>query len=169
MLEVHAVGEPPIIYARARHVFDMGDVQSLALDLAAGKLPGLTLGSSGIMDVRAASLSGVQSDGIKAYLRRRRELGPTGQEAGFLAMVAGDVSSFGELRMFGALSDIDDIRPEDRTLVSQDLDEAARWLAAQMSPEGPSAEALTHALAATSTEPPLAQYGAVTDPSRTAT
>lgn len=127
MLEARMIGESGVIVARALPPFDMDQVDAFSTELADGAFPGMSLASPAIVDFRAVRLTDLHTADIRRYLTHRRDRQPA-PGTGPIALVAGDLGSFGMLRMFAILAEIHGIRPEARTHVTDDVENALQWL-----------------------------------------
>lgn len=127
MMHARPIGQTGVIYCLCTPPFFMGDVLDVTHALAAGTQPGMTLASPVIVDARLVRLTDLMHQDLGWYLKRRQRVKPPGG-AGPLAMVSGDVGSYGMLRMFAVLADIAGIRCEAQSLVTESMPGALSWM-----------------------------------------
>lgn len=89
--------------------------------------PGSNLDLPALFDLRRTELNSDTSADIKKAIRLRKTLREnTGNNP--CAYVVGDLGSYGMMRMYGIYAELEGLRKEDLTLVTEDLDEAIEWL-----------------------------------------
>jgi len=99
-------------------------------DVRDGVFEGIRLDTPAILDFRAVRLTDLRSEEIHRYVGRRRKL--TSQPSfGPVAFLCGDAGSFGMLRMYSILAELNGLRRESATLISTDAEEAFGWIAAR--------------------------------------
>ena len=112
----------------AANPFAIVESSSLLERAALGQVPDVTPSSPVLIDVRTVRMARLPTADILGFFRNRARKGipSTGNP---LACVCDDSGTFGMLRMFGILAELEGVRREDRFFVSEDIDEAAEWLA----------------------------------------
>lgn len=121
-------GPAGIVVAQCRPPFCISELPDIAEEIRQGKYPGLSLSSPVLVDARAVRLARIDTSSFQRHLWRRAAL-QAGQPPNHVALVAGDLGSFGMLRMFSVLSEIYGVRPETMCLVTGSIREATDWLA----------------------------------------
>lgn len=130
-----------ILLLKASPPFRLDDVVAFVSEVAAGGHPGVVLDMPSILDMRDVTLAEITAADVSRYVMRRAALTAT-PEAGPMAAVCSDMTSFGMLRMFGIVSDLSGLRPEEQFCVTTDIDEATDFLAAQIGLDGVSDDSL---------------------------
>lgn len=139
MFGAKAICDGRIALLSAVKPFSMIDVNVRLGSIAAGNEPGLSVDMPMLTDARGVSLARLPTEQFMEYFRRRSREGIP-HTGNLLACVCGDTGSFGMLRMFGILAELEGIRPEKRYFVSQDLSEVSAWMAEQVGMEDGAAD-----------------------------
>lgn len=127
MFKPHSVEDGQAIVICAANPFGMVEASAVLAQSAAGKLPGITPASPCLIDVRTVRMARIPTMDFVTFFRERARRGiPSTHNP--LACVCDVSGTFGMLRMFGILAELEGVRTEDRFFVSEDLDEAAAWL-----------------------------------------
>jgi hypothetical protein len=121
-------GPAGIVVAQCLPPFWMSELSDLAEAIRHGKYPGLSLSSPVLVDARAVRLARIDTSSFQRHVGRRAAL-QAGQPPNHVALVAGDLGSYGMLRMFSVLSEIYGVRPETMCLVTDSIGEATDWMA----------------------------------------
>jgi hypothetical protein len=116
-----------ILYLRAEEPFTVDDVVAFTTAVANGAHPGVTLDMPAVLDFRRVDLIRIPTADISRYVMRRRALTDP-PSAGYMAIVCGDIGSFGMLRMFGVLAELSGLRSEKLLCVTLDMAEAVGFI-----------------------------------------
>lgn len=130
------IEETGLVLLTAEEPFSVDDIIAFTSAVAAGRYPGITLDMPAILDIRRVNLVRIPTADVTRYVMRRRAL--TDQPmASDIAIVCGDMGSFGMLRMFGIVSELAGLRMEERLLVTTEIEEAVDFICARTgSPPG---------------------------------
>lgn len=116
-----------ILFLKAEEPFSVDDVIAFTGAVAKGAHPGVALDMPAVLDIRGVNLVRIPTADITRYVMRRRAL--TEQpRAGYMAIVCGDMGSFGMLRMFGIVSELSGLRMEEMLCITMDLAEAVAFI-----------------------------------------
>ena len=136
LLEPHEI---VLISAVAPFRFD--DLYERAVsDLEENANPAL-FGLPFIMDLRQADLLASTSADIRGLLRKRKSLGVKAADNP-CCFIAGDIGSFGMLRMYVAYSEAEGLRREENAFVTMELFEGVEWLLKHLKRPGSDAASL---------------------------
>jgi hypothetical protein len=124
------IDDTGILLLTAAEPFSVDEVLAFTSDVAAGRHPGIALDMPSILDIRRVDLVRIPTSEVSRYVMRRRALTEQPQ-AGDMAIVCGDMGSFGMLRMFGVVSELAGLRMEERLLVTMEFDEAVDFIRAR--------------------------------------
>jgi len=87
----------------------------------------LDLDLPAVFDLRAVELSNDTTESIKRAINLRKSLKKvTGGNP--CAYIVGSLGSFGIMRMYGIYAELENLRKEEMTLVTHDVDEAIAWI-----------------------------------------
>ncbi|WP_417206226.1 hypothetical protein [Antarctobacter sp.] len=127
MFDVKAICDGRITLACVSNPFSMVEA-SAALDrIRSGEIAGADMASPVLVDVRTVRLALLPTSEFVTYFRHRAR-GGIARSGNLMACLCDDSGSFGMLRMFGIMADLEGVRPEDNYFVTESLEEAALWL-----------------------------------------
>ncbi|MDW4498847.1 hypothetical protein R5H30_12700 [Sulfitobacter sp. D35] len=117
------------------------------MELGQSSGPEANLDLPALFDLRAIELGDDSSHDIKKAIRLRKSLKEnTGNNP--CAYVVGSVGSFGIMRMYGIYAELEGLRREEMTLITEDIDEAIDWIVGYLDISDTEARAVRVALEA---------------------
>lgn len=128
-------------YVRADEPFSLLDLVQLGERLVESSGPEADLDLPGLFDLRSVELNNDSTPEIKRAIRLRKSMQSQGASSA-CAYVVGSKGSFGIMRMFAIYAELEGLRNEELTLVTEDIDEAVDWLATHLDTADRDAEAL---------------------------
>ncbi|XDA98140.1 hypothetical protein AB1M95_18925 [Sulfitobacter sp. LCG007] len=139
-------------YVRAEEQCSLLDMVEYGMGLAASSGPQSNLDLPAIFDLRGVELNNDSTDDIKRAIRLRKSFGEnTGNNP--CAYVVGSPGSFGIMRMYGIYAEIEGLRREELTLITEDIEEASDWIISQLGISPGEAQAARRELSMLSPEP----------------
>lgn len=160
MLRKLLLGNTGVALSQSIPPFTLADLRDSFRARAEERIAGVTLDTPVIFDGRAAPLLLDDTDSLGEALLERRFL-QRGRTAGPMAAVVNDLGDHGMLRLFGVLSHVSKVRDETRMYITEDIGDAARWMAQTLAPAGPHLAELMEALRQAGVE---GAHGAQVDP-----
>ena len=141
MIDYHFVEPPGLHFVKGREPFRLNALLEIGTSILGRPGPEGELSRPLLWDMREVDLLKVETGELKAMIRKREEFGAA-HANGLMAIVVGDLGSFGMMRMYIALAEIGRLRNEDRFHLGYDMGEALRWLDRMMGLDAADAEYL---------------------------
>lgn len=114
-------------YVKAEESCSLLGLVEYGIELAHSTKPGANLDLPAIFDLRAIELSDDTTHSIKRAIQLRKSV-KKGTGGNPCAYIVGSLGSFGIMRMYGIYAELENLRREEMTLITRDMDEAIVWI-----------------------------------------
>lgn len=130
MFDVKGICRGRITLTCVTNPFSMVEASAALARIKAGEIEGAGMSYPMLVDVRTVRLARLPTAEFVAFFRQRARdnIARTGN---LMVCLCDDSGTFGMLRMFGIMADLDGVRPEDNYYVTESLDDAAGWVTAR--------------------------------------
>ena len=131
MIEYRFIDPPGIHFVEGRGSFNLLELFKIGVDVLQRDGPAGDLSRPTLWDVREVNLLDFKTHELKSLIRKRIALGEQYRNS-LMAVVVGDEGSYGMMRMYNSLAEINGLRPVEATYLGFDFDEAIQWITMAM-------------------------------------